>query len=57
MKTSRHVLVLITVSLVSLLVAAVAFAEIKRYDVPLQGSPSCGPENAPITMVEFLDYQ
>ena len=28
-----------------------------RYDVPIAGNPSHGPENAPITLVEFSDYQ
>jgi len=29
----------------------------KRYNVPIGNSPSWGPENAPITIVEFIDYQ
>jgi protein-disulfide isomerase len=28
-----------------------------RYAVPAGGSPSIGPANAPVTIVEFLDYQ
>ncbi len=28
-----------------------------RYDVPTDGFPSIGPANAPITIVEFSDYQ
>jgi len=31
--------------------------DLKRYDIPTDGDPSIGPENAPITLVEFSDYQ
>lgn len=34
-----------------------SYAEEKRYVVPLDDSPSCGPKNAAVTIVEFLDYQ
>ena len=30
---------------------------VKRYDIPLAGSPAYGNETAPITLVEFSDYQ
>lgn len=29
----------------------------KQYDLPADGSPIMGPENAPITIIEFSDYQ
>jgi protein-disulfide isomerase len=29
----------------------------KRYQIPLENSPSVGPADAPVTMVEFLDFQ
>jgi protein-disulfide isomerase len=29
----------------------------QRYDVPIADAPSHGPENAPVTIVEFSDYQ
>lgn len=32
-------------------------AEIRRYDVPVDDDPFIGPEDAPITIIEFSDYQ
>ncbi len=32
-------------------------AEIKRFAIPLEDSPVIGPENALVTIVEFIDYQ
>lgn len=29
----------------------------KRYNIPIDGSPFLGPANAPITIVEFSDYE
>jgi len=37
--------------------APYSFAQEKRYEVPLLDSPSTGPANAPVTIIEFLDYQ
>ncbi|UCD34011.1 MAG: hypothetical protein JSU90_06835 [Nitrospiraceae bacterium] len=34
-----------------------AAAEETRYNIPIGESPSWGPENAPVTIIEFLDYQ
>ena len=31
--------------------------EEKRYQIPLENSPSIGPADAPVTMFEFLDFQ
>lgn len=39
------------------LAAAPAWGSEVRYAVPAGGSPSIGPANAPVTIVEFLDYQ
>jgi len=41
----------------ALLAAAPAGAADVRYAVPAGDSPSIGPANAPVTIVEFLDYQ
>ncbi len=37
--------------------AVIAPADEKRYSVPLDASPSIGPADAPVTIVEFLDFQ
>jgi hypothetical protein len=43
--------------LVFLFVAAYSHAEEKRIVVPLEDSPALGPADAPITIIEFLDFQ
>jgi len=40
-----------------LLLLSTAYAEQQRTDVPIGDSPSFGPENAPVTIIEFLDFQ
>jgi protein-disulfide isomerase len=34
-----------------------AAIKVTRYDVPVDGDPAIGPENAPITIIEFSDYE
>jgi hypothetical protein len=34
-----------------------SYADEKRYVVPLDDSPVCGPATAAVTIIEFLDYQ
>ena len=41
----------------TLIAAVPAGAADIRYAVPIGDSPSVGPANAPVTIVEFLDYQ
>jgi len=31
--------------------------EFRRFDIPEDGNPSLGPDNAPITIIEFSDYE
>ena len=31
--------------------------ETKRYDVPILDSPQRGPADAPLTVIEFIDFQ
>lgn len=39
------------------LISSYSYAEEKRYTVPLENSPGYGQANAPVTMIEFIDYQ
>ncbi len=32
-------------------------AEEKRFSVPISDSPTTGPADAPVTIIEFLDFQ
>ena len=34
-----------------------ALAEANRFQVPIADSPQLGPANAPVTIIEFLDFQ
>jgi len=40
-----------------LLLFGVAQASDKRTDVPVGDSPTLGPDDAPITIIEFIDFQ
>jgi len=52
MLAARHAAAVVgTVLVVSALSAA------QRYDVPVGSSPHLGPPDAPVTIVEFIDYQ
>lgn len=45
------------ICMVVLLQWGMAHAEIKRTQVPIGDSPSIGPADAPITIIEFIDFQ
>ncbi len=40
-----------------LLLVGSAAADEKRYTVPIGDSPVLGPSDAPVTIIEFLDFQ
>jgi hypothetical protein len=44
-------------ALLLLIVALTSTAAERRITVPIEDSPSLGPENAPVTIVEFIDFQ
>jgi hypothetical protein len=37
--------------------AGAALATEERFNIPLDDSPRLGPENGPVTIIEFLDFQ
>lgn len=47
----------LTMTMLVLLFSALAYSTDKRVTVPIGDSPSMGPENAPVTIVEFIDFQ
>lgn len=34
-----------------------AHAEERKIDIPIGDSPTLGPEDAPVTIIEFIDFQ
>ena len=48
---------IVMICTVSLLFTAMVYAGEKRTTVPIGDSPSIGPENAPVTIIEFIDFQ
>lgn len=48
---------MLLVMALALAFAGLANAAEERTDIPLDRSPSLGPGDAPVTIVEFLDYQ
>ena len=40
-----------------LLLVGTAFAEEKKIDIPIGNSPTFGPADAPVTIIEFIDFQ
>lgn len=47
----------ILICLVVTLVFGMAYAGEKRTDIPIGDAPSMGPADAPVTIIEFIDFQ
>jgi hypothetical protein len=45
------------ICILTLLLFGMAQAEEKRTEVPVGDSPSIGPADAPLTIIEFIDFQ
>ena len=54
MKNLRSVLLILFILIIS---AASSFAGEQRYNLPVENSPFIGNANAPVTIIEFIDYQ
>jgi len=48
---------LIVFIFIVLFIMAHAFSGEQRYNLRVENSPFIGSENAPVTIVEFIDYQ
>jgi len=44
-------------TMVCVILALSAFADEKRFSVPIGDSPAQGPADAQVTIIEFLDFQ
>ena len=53
----RYALLLLIAALALPAAAGAQGTEEKRYQIPLENSPSSGPADAPVTIFEFLDFQ
>ncbi|MCX7793718.1 MAG: hypothetical protein N2257_04860 [Thermodesulfovibrionales bacterium] len=48
---------IILISSLFILSLSPLFGQEKRYVIPIENSPSYGPADAPVTIIEFIDYQ
>ncbi len=53
----RSVMKKFLVCIVLLLLYNVALADQSRVEVPIGDSPVFGPDDAPVTIIEFIDFQ
>ena len=48
---------LATFAVFVLLFFSSAAADVQRFNIPIGDSPQKGPKDAPVTIIEFLDFQ
>ena len=56
-KQGENVMKKTVLTVLFLLSISTAFAEGQRFQVPIADSPQLGPRDAPVTIIEFLDFQ
>jgi hypothetical protein len=47
----------IGLTLFFIFLSSLAWGEVRRFDVQVGDSPQKGPKDAPVTIIEFLDFQ
>ncbi len=52
-----HMMKKAALTVLFLLSISTAFADGQRFQVPIADSPQLGPADAPVTIIEFLDFQ
>jgi protein-disulfide isomerase len=52
-----HIMTMLMLALACITLVSPVLAEEKRYTVPVGDSPSYGPPDAPVTIIEFIDFQ
>jgi hypothetical protein len=57
MKNRNRLITALIILVVFSLLPCSAFGEIERFDVPVGNAVFLGPADAPITIIEFLDFQ
>ncbi|MHB9097401.1 MAG: hypothetical protein ACYC5X_06215 [Syntrophales bacterium] len=48
---------IIVILSVILFASSLGYGEEKRFSIPIGDSPTAGPADAPVTIIEFLDFQ
>jgi len=53
----RHIAIILAALALIAVSSGALHAAPQRFDVPILDSPFIGPADAPVTIIEFIDYQ